>query len=140
MPNLTACRYNRRLIPSKKYGPLSTPFISFSLFFSLLIGKWYPYILYSGSKLLYAPTDGSNWIMSLGSFWTGIKEVQLSSSTGKLSSSTVTALAQRTADSGAIEASVIFKNGSFYYLFTSWDLCCKGTSSTYNIRVGRSTS
>jgi arabinan endo-1,5-alpha-L-arabinosidase len=78
--------------------------------------------------------------MSLGSFWTGIKEVQLSSSTGKLSSSTVTALAQRTADGGAIEASVIFKNGSFYYLFTSWDLCCKGTSSTYNIRVGRSTS
>lgn len=62
----------------------------------------------------------------------------LSSSTGKLASSTVTSLAQRTANNGAIEASVIYKHGSFYYLFTSWDNCCQGTSSTYNIRVGRS--
>ncbi|KAF9485856.1 glycoside hydrolase family 43 protein [Pholiota conissans] len=84
--------------------------------------------------------DGSNWYMSLGSFWTGIKEMKLSSSTGKPSSTSITALAQRTANGGAIEASVIFKNGSFYYLFTSWDNCCQGTSSTYNIRVGRSTS
>ncbi|KAG5717197.1 hypothetical protein E4T56_gene15316, partial [Termitomyces sp. T112] len=28
----------------------------------------------------------------------------------------------------------------YYYLFSSWDTCCQGTSSTYNIRVGRSTS
>ncbi|KAG6837620.1 hypothetical protein H0H93_006141 [Arthromyces matolae] len=52
----------------------------------------------------------------------------------------ITSLAQRTANSGAIEASVIYKYGSYYYLFTSWDNCCEGTSSTYNIRVGRSTS
>uniref|UniRef100_A0A8H7Y1K4 Endo-1,5-alpha-L-arabinanase A n=1 Tax=Psilocybe cubensis TaxID=181762 RepID=A0A8H7Y1K4_PSICU len=65
--------------------------------------------------------------------------MSLSSSTGKLSSNTVTALAQRTANNGAIEASVIFKNGNFYYLFTSWDNCCQGVNSTYNIRVGRST-
>jgi len=84
--------------------------------------------------------DGSNWILSLGSFWTGIKSMSLSSSTGKTSSSTVTSLSTRTADGGAIEASVIYKFGSFYYLFSSWDLCCQGTSSTYNIRVGRSSS
>src|ERR1700761_1645534 len=65
---------------------------------------------------------------------------RLSSSTGKPASSAVTSLATRTADSGAIEASVIYKSGSFYYLFSSWDLCCKGTSSTYNIRVGRATN
>lgn len=63
----------------------------------------------------------------------------MSPSTG-LSTSSVTSIAQRTANGGAIEASVIYKHGSFYYLFTSWDLCCRGTSSTYNIRVGRSTS
>lgn len=34
----------------------------------------------------------------------------------------------------------MYKNGNFWYLFTSWDNCCKGTSSTYNIRVGRSSS
>jgi len=84
--------------------------------------------------------DGSNWYLSLGSFWSGIKLETLSSSTGKPTSSAVTSLATRTADSGAIEASVIYKSGSFYYLFSSWDLCCKGTSSTYNIRVGRATN
>ncbi|THH16702.1 hypothetical protein EW146_g3976 [Bondarzewia mesenterica] len=63
-----------------------------------------------------------------------------SSSTGKPSSSTVTSLAERTAANGAIEASVIYEYGSYYYLFTSWDLCCQGTNSTYNIRVGRSSS
>jgi arabinan endo-1,5-alpha-L-arabinosidase len=84
--------------------------------------------------------DGSNWYLSLGSFWTGIKLEALSASTGKPSSSSVSSLAQRTAGGGAIEASVIFKYGSYYYLFTSWDKCCAGTSSTYNIRVGRSSS
>ncbi|KAJ7982789.1 glycoside hydrolase family 43 protein [Mycena polygramma] len=84
--------------------------------------------------------DGSNWYLSLGSFWTGIKLETLSASTGKPANSAVTNLATRTANGGAIEASVIYKSGSFYYLFTSWDNCCQGTSSTYNIRVGRSTS
>ncbi|TDL15577.1 arabinanase [Rickenella mellea] len=84
--------------------------------------------------------DNGDWYLSIGSFWTGIKEMTLSSSTGKPTSGTVTSIAQRTANSGAIEASVIYKYGTYYYLFTSWDLCCKGTSSTYNIRVGRSSS
>ncbi|KAL0960853.1 hypothetical protein HGRIS_005869 [Hohenbuehelia grisea] len=65
---------------------------------------------------------------------------QLSSSTGKPPSTTVSSIAQRTANGGAIEASVIYKFNNFYYLFTSWDNCCKGTSSTYNIRVGRASS
>jgi len=84
--------------------------------------------------------DGSNWYLSLGSFWSGIKLETLTSSTGKPASTAVTSLATRTANNGAIEASVIYKSGSFYYLFSSWDNCCEGTSSTYNIRVGRSTS
>ncbi|TFK40675.1 glycoside hydrolase family 43 protein [Crucibulum laeve] len=84
--------------------------------------------------------DGGNWYLSLGSFWTGIKLQPINPSTGKTSSSSVTALAQRTSGGGAIEASVIYKYGSYYYLFTSWDKCCSGTSSTYNIRVGRSSS
>jgi arabinan endo-1,5-alpha-L-arabinosidase len=31
-------------------------------------------------------------------------------------------------------------HGGYYYLFASWDLCCRGTSSTYQVTVGRSTS
>lgn len=65
-------------------------------------------------------------------------DTSLTASTGKPASTAVTALAERTADNGAIEASVVWKNGSYYYLFSSWDLCCQGTASTYNIRVGRS--
>ncbi|KAF7320885.1 Arabinan endo-1,5-alpha-L-arabinosidase [Mycena chlorophos] len=81
-----------------------------------------------------------NWYLSLGSFWSGIKLITLGSSTGKPSNSAVTSLAERTADSGAIEASVIWQAGEYFYLFSSWDKCCDGTSSTYNIRFGRATS
>jgi arabinan endo-1,5-alpha-L-arabinosidase len=84
--------------------------------------------------------DNGAWYLSLGSFWTGIKLIPLNSSTGKPSGSSVTALAQRTSGGGAVEASVIYKYGNYFYLFTSWDKCCSGTSSTYNIRVGRSSS
>jgi beta-xylosidase len=49
-------------------------------------------------------------------------------------------IASRPSAGGALEASSIYKNGNFWYLFVSWDRCCSGTSSTYNIRVGRSSS
>ncbi|KAJ3484669.1 hypothetical protein NLI96_g5470 [Meripilus lineatus] len=78
--------------------------------------------------------DDGKWFLSFGSFWTGIKFLDPTSGkpTGPL-----TALSQRTADGGAEEASVVFKNNNLYFLFTSWDHCCLGTSSNYNIRVGR---
>ncbi|KAE9387779.1 arabinanase [Gymnopus androsaceus JB14] len=82
---------------------------------------------------------GDVWFLSLGSFWNGIMGEPLSSSTGKPTGTTVTSLAQRFVSGDQMEASVIWRNGNFYYLFTSWGLCCQGTSSTYNIRVGRST-
>ncbi|PVF96554.1 endo-1,5-alpha-L-arabinosidase [Serendipita vermifera] len=81
--------------------------------------------------------EGSKWYLVFGSWSEGIALQSLSSSTGKPSSSSLTKLASR--DNG-IEAPVIYKYGSYYYLFTSWDKCCAGTSSTYNIRVGRASS
>ena len=39
---------------------------------------------------------------------------------------------------GAIEAAFIVHRGGYYYLFASYDFCCRGSDSTYNIRVGRS--
>ena len=38
---------------------------------------------------------------------------------------------------GAIEAPTIVKHGDFWYLFASYDFCCRGTNSTYNVKVGR---
>ena len=41
---------------------------------------------------------------------------------------------------GAIEAPTIHRRGGYYYLFASFDFCCRGAASTYRIMVGRSTS
>ena len=95
---------------------------------------------------------GRPWL-SFGSFWTGIKMREIDAATGKLlaSNSRTYALAARvepagaapikpgrTADWQAIEAPFVIRHGNFYYLFVSFDLCCRGTRSTYRIMVGRS--
>ncbi|MDT0343688.1 arabinan endo-1,5-alpha-L-arabinosidase [Streptomyces litchfieldiae] len=82
--------------------------------------------------------DQGRWWMSFGSFWSGIKMVQLNPSTGKRADTTIRSIAGR--NGGAIEAPTIFKHGSYYYLFVSFDLCCRGADSTYRVMVGRSTS
>lgn len=38
----------------------------------------------------------------------------------------------------AIEAPFIMKHGAYYYLFVSWDYCCRGMESNYRVVVGRS--
>ncbi len=42
------------------------------------------------------------------------------------------------AGTNAIEAPFIFKHGGYYYLFVSWDYCCRGAKSNYRVTVGRS--
>jgi arabinan endo-1,5-alpha-L-arabinosidase len=85
---------------------------------------------------------GGQWWLTFGSFWTGIKMIRLDPATGRRSTSdtAVRALATRTANGRAIEAPVIFRHGNFYYLWVSFDLCCRGADSTYRVMVGRSTS
>jgi arabinan endo-1,5-alpha-L-arabinosidase len=55
-----------------------------------------------------------------------------------------TAVPLRIADRGsppnAIEAATISVHDGDYYLFASFDSCCQGLNSTYNVRVGRSDS
>jgi hypothetical protein len=81
--------------------------------------------------------SGNPW-MSFGSYWNGIYVVQLDPLTGlRLSASSPTS---RVAYNGSIEASCIFRRGGYYYLFADWGSCCSGVNSTYNIRLGRSTS
>ncbi|MGB3440598.1 MAG: arabinan endo-1,5-alpha-L-arabinosidase [Actinophytocola sp.] len=81
------------------------------------------------------------WWLTYGSFWTGIKMVRINSSTGKPADSTRYSLAQRPSSAGgAIEAPYIIYRSGYYYLFVSFDYCCRGTSSTYRVMVGRSTS
>jgi arabinan endo-1,5-alpha-L-arabinosidase len=84
---------------------------------------------------LFQDTDGSLW-MVFGSYWTGIKLIQLDPKTGKriAPDSPMTSLAYNE----SIEAAHISRHGDHYYLYVNWGSCCRGTNSTYNIRVGRS--
>jgi arabinan endo-1,5-alpha-L-arabinosidase len=86
-------------------------------------------------------SDGKLW-MTFGSFWNGIYQTQLDPTTGKqITNSPTISLAKDTHDSGdPIEASYLYKRDGYYYLFANWGNCCQGVNSTYNIRVGRSTS
>jgi len=87
---------------------------------------------------LLIDADGSLWL-TLGSFWSGIKVIALDSS-GKRVGTTVTSIASRPNNGGALEAPFMVRRCGYYYLFTSWDTCCKGADSTYNIRVVRGAS
>lgn len=82
------------------------------------------------------------WWLAFGSFWTGIYAIRLDPATGKQSSTDRTRyhLATRPNAPFAVEAPYIIEHGGFYYLFVSFDLCCRGTSSTYRVMVGRSTN
>ena len=80
--------------------------------------------------------------MSFGSFWSGIKLIQLNAATGKANATnmTVYSIATDYAASGdPIEGSYLYYHDNYYYLFVNWGTCCDGIESSYNIRVGRST-
>jgi arabinan endo-1,5-alpha-L-arabinosidase len=95
---------------------------------------------------------GHAWL-AFGSFWSGIKMRRLDDHTGLLSKSDTRlySLATRRRpdnaapappdlppDWEAVEAPFIVHHSDYYYLFVSWDLCCRGTKSTYRTMVGRS--
>jgi len=85
---------------------------------------------------IISDTQGNVW-MNWGSWWNGIFIVQLNPQTGKpLTGATATHIAGR-GGSGIEGAFIIWARG-YYHLFTSWDNCCQGTNSNYNMRIGRS--
>jgi len=87
-----------------------------------------------------AMTDAAgNWWLVFGSFWSGIKLRRLDNATGKLSSADST-LYSLAAHSGGIEAPSIISHNGYYYLFVSYDACCKGVDSTYRTMVGRASA
>lgn len=93
--------------------------------------------------------------LAFGSFWTGIKMRSLDAATGRLSTTDTTtySLASRARPANvepnppglpgnwqAVEAPFIVHRGGYYYLFVSFDLCCRGVKSTYRTVVGRAKS
>ncbi len=83
------------------------------------------------------PLNGKRLALTFGSFWSGIKLVYLDAKTGKPEKpGEVVPLAQRPSPD-ALEAPFLVRRGRYFYLFVSFDFCCRGVRSTYNIRVGR---
>ncbi|MDP4151521.1 MAG: arabinan endo-1,5-alpha-L-arabinosidase [Bacteroidota bacterium] len=90
---------------------------------------------------------GTPWL-AFGSFWDGIKLVRLNDRLDSVARPeqwyTIArrprdpALADSLAGNGAIEAPFIFRKNGWYYLFVSFDYCCRGEKSTYKMMVGRS--
>jgi arabinan endo-1,5-alpha-L-arabinosidase len=95
---------------------------------------------------------GQPWL-AFGSFWTGIKMRRIDARTGLLSKedTKLYSLARRKrpdnpppnppglpGDWQAVEAPFIVHHDDYYYLFVSFDLCCRGTKSNYKTMVGRS--
>ena len=93
-----------------------------------------------------------------GSFWDGIQMVRLDTTMHIAAGEKPRTIARRydakaalplnpnppknpTSDyagPNAIEAPFILKHDGWYYLFVSWDYCCQGSKSTYQVAVGRS--
>jgi len=80
--------------------------------------------------------------LTFGSFWSGIRQVRLRWPDGKAADDTATPsrIADRLVPPNAVEAPYIVRHGRYYYLFVSFDFCCRGADSTYKIAVGRSRS
>lgn len=91
--------------------------------------------------------DGKPW-MTFGSFWRGIKMVRLKDDLSSVFDGenpvTLCTRLYTPADGkpmpkeNSVEAPFIMKHGGYYYLFVSYDYCCRGLKSTYKVVVGRS--
>jgi arabinan endo-1,5-alpha-L-arabinosidase len=91
--------------------------------------------------------SGTPWL-SFGSFWKGIKLFKLNERMDAPAEPqewhTISSRPrdiytdEREAGEGAVEAPFIIRKGNFFYLFVSFDFCCRGIESTYKIMVGRS--
>jgi arabinan endo-1,5-alpha-L-arabinosidase len=81
--------------------------------------------------------DGQHWL-AFGSFWSGIKLIRLDATTGARAGDDIFDLASRPGD--ALEAPFVIYREPYYYLFLSFDFCCRGADSSYRTVVGRSRS
>lgn len=95
---------------------------------------------------LVEDAQGTPWL-SFGSFWGGLKLVKLAPDRLHLAEPQqwqTIAKRERSVlvddaepEPAALEAPFVFKKDGWYYLFLSWDHCCRGLASDYKIMVGR---
>ena len=96
--------------------------------------------------------DDQPWLV-WGSFWDGIQLARLDTTMHLVAGEQPCTIARRYgpnanpaepnptskfAGPNAIEAPFVMHHDGYYYLFVSWDYCCRGSKSTYRVAVGRS--
>ena len=85
--------------------------------------------------------QGNRWL-AFGSYWSGLKLMPLDRHTGKPArGAELNSIAYRPAPTGGdnpIEGAFIVIHDNVYYLFASYDYCCRGADSSYYVAVGRS--
>jgi arabinan endo-1,5-alpha-L-arabinosidase len=92
-------------------------------------------------QLFIDPANNGQMYLTFGAYWNGIYTVQIDPARG-LPIGTPVNLASNTCCEAVhyVEGADLMKSGTYYYLFFSHGYCCNGFSSTYDVRVGRSTS
>ncbi|OAN62307.1 arabinan endo-1,5-alpha-L-arabinosidase [Sphingomonas sp. TDK1] len=87
--------------------------------------------------MAFSDAQGRAWLV-FGSFWSGIKLVRIDPATGlRLIGDTAPRSLARRPSPGAVEAPFVLRHGGRYYLFASFDFCCRGAASSYRTVVGR---
>lgn len=80
--------------------------------------------------------SGDRAWLAYGSYWQGIQLVEIEPDSGMpLEGAEATFIASRKGD--AIEAPALLERDGKFYLFVSFDHCCRGIASDYRIMVGR---
>ncbi|MES2486704.1 MAG: family 43 glycosylhydrolase [Bacteroidota bacterium] len=92
---------------------------------------------------------GTPWFV-FGSFWDGIKAVKMTKDMMKFAHPEEWhTIARRPTsqkpynyglEDSQIEGAFVYRHGDYYYLFASFDMCCRGVNSNYHVVVGRSKS
>ncbi|RYY42123.1 MAG: arabinan endo-1,5-alpha-L-arabinosidase [Sphingomonadales bacterium] len=85
---------------------------------------------------------GDHWL-AFGSYWSGIKLIALDKKSGKpKAGAQLHSLAYRPAvppsPDNPVEGAFLFPRKGWYYLFVSYDYCCRKEKSNYYVAVGRS--
>jgi len=88
---------------------------------------------------VFRDANSTPWLV-YGSYQYGIGLVQLNQSTAKPANTTLYTIAGNSGGSSGMEGPYIVYRNGYYYLFVNKGTCCAGTSSTYYIQVGRSSS
>ena len=83
---------------------------------------------------------GGQWYLAFGSYWSGLKMVEIDRETGKPRvGAELKSIAARPG-AEAIEGACIVRRGTDYYLFCSHDFTGRRLESTYKVVVGRAQS